>query len=150
MTSFRFRLERLRALRERREQLAQEQLAHSISGLQRSREQLRESQAGVEQALAEQRRATETARTLDGGELRARQAFLERMEQQRRCQEEQLTRSEAEVARSNDRLALAASEHQMLVRLRERRRGEHAREQSRIEGQANDELATIRFRRSVA
>jgi flagellar export protein FliJ len=47
-------------------------------------------------------------------------------------------------------LVTAASEHEMLERLRERRRGEHIREAARRELGALDEIAAARFRRSSA
>ncbi len=148
--SFRFRLERVRALRERGEKLAQEELAQSISRLSSSQAELRTAENELEQAIAEERRASAAAEPLGGAELRARQAFLERVQAERSRQQAALERSEAEVADRNKKLAVAAGEHEMLVRLRERRRGEHDREQARRESNANDEIASARFGRSVA
>jgi flagellar export protein FliJ len=150
VTSFRFRLERVRAVRERSEQLAQEDLARSISRLSTSQAQLRSAQASVEQAHAEHRTVAGSDGTLGGAELLARQAFLERIEAQRKLQELELHRSEAEVADRNAKLATAAGEHEMLIRLRERRRGEHDREQARHESNVHDEIAAVSFRRSLA
>jgi flagellar protein FliJ len=150
VTSFRFRLERVRAVRERTEKLAQEDLARSLTRLSGSEAELRHAQESVEQARAEHRSATSTHGALDAAELMARQAFLERIEQQRSRQEIELRRSEAEVADRNARLATAASEHEMLLRLRERRRGEHDREQARNESNVHDEIAAVRFRQSMA
>jgi flagellar export protein FliJ len=56
----------------------------------------------------------------------------------------------AEVAAPDAELATAASEHEMLNRLRERRRGEHVREADRREQNALDEIAVTRFRRKLA
>ncbi|MGO9490150.1 MAG: flagellar export protein FliJ [Solirubrobacteraceae bacterium] len=148
--SFRFRLERVRALRERGEKLAQEDLAQSISRLSSSQAELRSAEAEVEHALEDQRRVSAAAEPMGGAELRARQAFLERVEAERSRQLAALRRSEADVADSNAKLAVAAGEHEMLLRLRERRRGEHDREQARRESNANDEIAAARFGRSVA
>jgi flagellar export protein FliJ len=147
-SSFRFRLERVRALRERREQLAQEDLAHSISRLSTSQAGLRSAEAELEQALDEQRSAA--SQTVGGAELQARQAFLERVEAQRAHQQAELRRSEADVAESNAKLVVAAGEHEMLLRLRERRRGEHDREAARRENNVNDEIAGQRAHRSIA
>lgn len=150
VTSFRFRLERVRAVRERKEQLAQEQLAHSLSRLSDSQAGVRGAEAELQRALEEQRRLAGTGDPVGGDELMARQAFVERVEQQRRRSELELERSEADVADRSAKLVTAASEHEMLIRLRERRRGEHEREQARQESNANDEIAAIRFGRSVA
>jgi flagellar protein FliJ len=150
VTSFRFRLERVRAVRERSEKLAQEDLARSISRLESTQAELRSVQESVEQAHAEHRTATGTDVTVGAAELMARQAFLERIETQRRLQELELRRSEAEVADRNAKLATAAGEHEMLVRLRERRRSEHDLEQARRESNVHDEIAAVRFRRSMA
>src|SRR6201992_3848277 len=74
--SFRFRLERVRAVRERKEKLAQQELARSISKLSDTREELRSAEAVLERAREEQR--TAAAGTLGAAELQSRQAFLER------------------------------------------------------------------------
>jgi flagellar FliJ protein len=148
--SFRFRLERVRAVRERKEKLAQEALAQSISRLSDSQEGLRNAEAELEQALTGQREAAETGRPVGAAELQAAQAFLERMEAKQRHQEAVLQRNEADVAEDNRRLTIAAGEHEMLLRLRERRRGEHMREQARRESNLHDEIASLRFQGRVA
>jgi flagellar FliJ protein len=148
--SFRFRLERVRAVRERRERLAQQELAQSISRLASSEAELRSADSSVEQARAEQRDAVAAPRMLGGTELLARQAFLERVEAERRVRELELERSEAEVDERSATLTTAATEHQMLERLRERRRGEHDREVARVEGNLLDEIATARHARRSA
>ena len=148
--SFRFRLERVRALRERRERLAQEALAQSLTQLNVSQEGLRSAEAELQQALEEQRRASAGEGSQDGTELRARQAFLERVQAERIRRQAALARSEAEVADRNAKLATAAGEHEMLLRLRDRRRDEHEREQARRESNAIDELAVVRFRGTAA
>ena len=55
-----------------------------------------------------------------------------------------------EVAERDAELATAASEHEMLNRLRDRHRGEHDREADRRERNVLDEIASTRFRRSTA
>ncbi len=148
--SFRFRLERVRALRERKEKLAQQELARSISRLSEGREQLRDAAAELERAREEQRSAAGTPGTVGATELQARQAFLERVEQERSQRELEVSRGEAEVASRGAELATAAGEHEMLKRLRARRRTEHEREAARRESKALDEMAASRARRSVA
>jgi flagellar export protein FliJ len=147
--SFRFRLERVRVVRERREKLAKQELARSITRLQSSEAELRSAESDVAQAHAHQRDAA-TAGTMAGGELLNHQAFLERVEATQRLRALELQRTEAEVAECGASLASAASEHEMLKRLRDRRRGEHELEAARRESNVLDEIATVRYRRRTA
>jgi len=146
--SFRFRLERVRAVRERKEKLAQQELARSISRLSSTQAELQSAEAELQSAHAEQRHAPQS--TLGAVELQTRQAFLERVEARRSQGVEELQRSEAEVAARNTELVRAAGEHEMLNRLRERRRLEHDREASRRESKVLDEMAATRRRGSMA
>lgn len=148
--SFRFRLERVRAVRERTEQLAQRELADAISRHTSTVAELRTADADLEHARAEQRTVAGQPRTVDATELVAGQAFLERVEAQRRMRAREVEQREAEVAERDAELATAASEHEMLNRLRERRRGEHVREADRREQNALDEIAVTHFRRKLA
>ena len=145
--SFRFRLERVRAVRERKEKLAQRQLADALTRRSSSVSELRSAEDRVEHALEQQRSAPPL---LSGGELLARQAFLERSEAQRSASERELQRRDAEVAARDAELTAAATEHEMLNRLRERRRREHEQEVARRELGVIDEIATSRFSRSQA
>ena len=147
--SFRFRLERVRAVRERKEKLAQLELARSLTRLTDSQAGVASAEAEVAQAREEQR-SVRAEGTVGAAELIAGQAFLERVEAEHRQQQLELERSEAEVAQRGRQLATAASEHEALVRLRERRRGEHNRELARRETIIHDELAAVRFGRSPA
>ena len=74
----------------------------------------------------------------------------DRQSVKRKRQEAELQTNEAEVADRSAQLVHAAGEHEMLVRLRDRRRREHDVEQARIEVLANDEIAASRHRRSHA
>ena len=148
--SFRFRLERVRALRERKEKLAQQELARSLSRLHSTREQLRDAEHELERARAEQRDTASVPGTIAATELQSRQAFLERVERQRSQRELEVSRGEAEVASRGAELAVAAGEHEMLERLRTRRRTEHERDAARRESKVLDEMAASRTRRSVA
>ena len=76
--------------------------------------------------------------------------FFERVEAQRRLHARELEQREVEVANRDAELATAASEHEMLNRLRERHRGEHDREAARRERNVLDEIATTRFNRRSA
>ena len=147
---FRFRLERVRAVRERKEKFAKQELAQAISRRSSTQADLRSSDADLEHARAEQRIAAAKPRTVSATDLLARQAFVERIEAQRGVHAHALKQREAEVADRDAKLAAAASEHEMLNRLRERRRGEHNREAARREQGVLDEITATRFGRSSA
>jgi flagellar protein FliJ len=148
--SFRFRLERVRAVRERKEKLAQQELARSMSRLTDKRAELQDAEASLERARAEQRTASEAPGAMRGAELQARQAFIERVEASRSSRAQAVRRGEAEVQEQNAKLLVAATEHEMLERLRDRRRSEHDREAARRESNLIDEIAAARAGRSVA
>ena len=149
-TVFRFRLERVRAVRERREKLARQELARAIAerserpGAARGR---RGAPRARPRTSAQRRRA---AASISSHELIARQAFLERAEEQRGQRARELDFREAEVRARDEQLVTAASEHEMLKRLRERRLGEHEREVARVEGIAIDEIASARNRNGAS
>jgi flagellar export protein FliJ len=147
---FRFRLERVRAVRERREILAKQELANAISRLMSTQEGLRVADEHLEHARGHQREVAGEPATVSAAELFARQAFIERAEAQRAAQALELSRRESEVLERDAELTSAAGEHEMLKRLKERHRGEHVREADRRERNTLDEIATIRFRRSPA
>ncbi len=147
---FRFRLERVRAVRERKEKLAKQELAAAISRRSSTQADLRLSDADLEHARAEQRTAAAGTAMVSATELMARQAFVERIEVQRGLHAHALEQREAEVADRDAKLAAAASEHEMLNRLRERHRGEHDREAARRESNVLDEITASRFGRSSA
>ena len=140
---FRFRLERVRALRERKEQQAQQELAHAIS--------LRSgAEAELERARSEQRALTSEPQALAGDELVARQAFLEHIEGRRGAQAQELEQRKATVVERDATLTIAATEHETLKRLRERQHGEHQRAIAGREQSELDEIAAARFGRSGA
>jgi flagellar export protein FliJ len=143
--SFRFRLERVRALRQRREDLARQDLAHAVDQLAGSRDRLRAVERNLEHAHAQQRLPSDSA-----AELLARQAFVEHVEAQRTMGLRELERHQADVAACDDQLGIAAREHKMLERLKERQHAEHARETDRRETSRLDEIALERYRRSAA
>lgn len=149
-SAFRFRLERVRAVRERKEKLAQRELADAISRRSSSVAELRTADAHLEHARQQQRSVTAECEAVSATDLLGRQAFLERVEAQRGLRARDLQQREAEVAERDAALARAASEHEMLNRLRERHRGEHALEAARREQGDLDEIATARFRGSRA
>jgi len=142
---FTFRLERVRALRERAEDLAKEEYASSLAH--------RTEGAAMLHAAAEQRdRARAAARpapdfALSGMDFLASQAWLERVERARQAAELELDRRDAEVDARHTALVNAARERHALERLRERSAAEHARETARRESDELDELAAAGHRR---
>jgi flagellar FliJ protein len=148
--SFRFRLERVRALRARKEELAQQELARSISALSHSQDRLRAIEAHLERARSDQMLAASGSAPVSAAELMASQAFVERVESQRNTGAREIEHHEAQVAHRDAELGLAAREHQMLERLKERHHAQHRRESERRESATLDEIALERFRRSAA
>ncbi len=147
---FRFRLERVRALRERKEQQAQQELAHAISLRTGAETELRNSETDLERAHSEHRALTSEPQALVAGELAARQAFLERIEARRSAQSQELEQRKATVAERDATLTVAATEHETLKRLRERQHSEHQRAIAGREQSELDEIAAARFGRSGA
>jgi flagellar FliJ protein len=148
--SFRFRLERVRALRERREDMARLALAQAITERSTSFEHLRTVEAHLEHARSEQRHATGASATVSASELQARQAFMEHIETQRVAGARELAHHDTQVAERDAELGQVAREREMLERLKERHRAEHLRESLRVEGNRLDEIAIDGFRRSAA
>lgn len=148
--SFRFRLERVRALRERREDMARLALAQAITQRTTSLDHLRSVEAHLDHARSEQRLATGASATVSAAELRARQAFVEHIETQRTAGARELARHETQVADRDAELGEMAREREMLERLKERHRAEHLRESRRHESNVLDEIALEGFRRSAA
>jgi flagellar FliJ protein len=144
---FNFRLERVRALRERSEDRAKEELADSLRDQARGEALLRAAAAQVDGAR-EATRGTATAGPVSGVDLLAAQAYLERTERERVAAELDLSRREAEVAARRAALQTASRERRVLERLKDRRRAEHERELARVEGQMTDELALAMHRRA--
>src|ERR1700744_5946361 len=95
-TSFRFRLERVRALRERREDVAKEELAGAMVAHRLSEEQEQQAAERVAQAQTEQRNGATAP--ISASELLARQAYLERSEQAHLATRRDLHRHELELS----------------------------------------------------
>ncbi|HEX4009227.1 MAG TPA: flagellar export protein FliJ [Solirubrobacteraceae bacterium] len=146
--SFRFRLERVRALRERAEDEAKEAFAGAMQDRIRSE---REVQLAAERvAKAREAQLGATAMAVTAADLIARQAYLERSEQVQQASEDDLGRREQALEVRREQLTTAARERQALERLKENRRIEHEREQARIEAATLDEIALNGFRRRAA
>jgi flagellar FliJ protein len=147
-SSFRFRLERVRALRERREDAAKQELAGAMMRHRRSEDEVNAAAARLAGARAAQ---VDTTRTVSSAtEMLARQAYLERAERAHQATRVDLQRHEVELTQRWETLTQAARDRQALERLKERRRADHEREAARREGLVLDEIAINGFRRKAA
>ena len=143
---FQFRLERVRALRERAEQLRAEELAASVAHKRQGEEQLQAAAERVARARHERRGIAHAT----GADLLSMQAYIERTQRAQQAAALDLGRREADVTARRVALVHAAREHRALTRLEERRRAEHAREVARIEGAHMDEVALTVHRRGAS
>ena len=146
--SFRFRLERVRALRERTEDEAKQAFAGAMQERVRSEREVQDTAARVASARDAQLDAT-GVRT-SATDLMARQAYLERSELAHRASQENLGRREEALEVKREEMTEAARDRQALERLKEHRRQEHEHEQARIEAAELDEIALNGFRRRAA
>jgi flagellar protein FliJ len=144
--AFNFRLERVRALRERFEDMAKEELAESLSIRLKGEAMLQAAQELHSEAQDARRAVGE--RDLTGDDLVAYQAYLERTERGREAAALELDRRDAEVDARRTALTAAARERQVLERLKERRRRDHSRAAERRDGALLDEIAIVRHRRA--
>lgn len=136
-TSYRFRLERVRALRERHEDQAKVELASALMRRQ-------QCAAEVDAALARIDDARGLQATFAGGcavDFQSRQAYLERMENAHRVTVEDLRRHDDEVSGRRRKLTEAAQAREALERLKEKGLAEHQRELARVERIVLDEIA---------
>jgi flagellar FliJ protein len=145
---FNFRLERVRALREREEEHAREELASSLNVRMKGEAMLHAARAEVDGAQQIRRQSSTAA--LSGAELLALQAYLERAERAHESASLELDRRDAEVDARRAALAVRAQERQVLERLKERRKADHNREHDRREGILLDEMALAAHRRAGA
>jgi flagellar FliJ protein len=146
--SFRFSLERVRALRERAEDAAREALAGAIQDRHRSQVAMEQAAQTVLQARDAQLEATGSLVGAD--DLLARQAYLEQSERNHRASLDALGRSEAVVDQHRHKLTEAARDRQALERLKDHRRSDFDREQARLESIELDEVALNNYRRREA
>ena len=141
-TPFTFRLEPIRALREQAERQAQEALARELR-----RQRARETELDAASRRVDSARGTgdlEPGTEVTGHDLRAFQAYMERVERERDAAAHGVAAQALEVDAGRSRLARAALEHETLVRLKARRRSEHNRAVARAQTAALDEVAIAR------
>lgn len=144
---FTFRLERVRALRERAEDQAKEEYASSVAHRLEGETLLRAAAETRDRARAE---AHAVGAGASGMDLLTSQAWLERLERARQAAELELDRRDAEVEARHVALVNAARERHALERLAEKRRAEHVLETNRREAYELDELAAAGHRRRAA
>src|SRR3954463_6127342 len=145
---FNFRLERVRALRERFEDQAREELAESLSVRLKGEAMLRAASESYQ--LAQETRRGTAALEVSGQDLLASRASTERTRRRRGAADLELDRRDAEVDARRSALLEAARERQVLERLKERRRQDHRRESERVEAGLLDEMAIATHRRLEA
>lgn len=146
---FAFRLERVRALRERAEDEAKQHLAAAMAERERWAQRLGEARSRLHEARAAQLGAAGALPSM--GEMLAHQAFLERSEREYAAAELELSRQDAEVDARRAALQHAARQHQVLEQLSDKHEAEHRRGAERREHEKLDELALAGFaRRSAA
>jgi flagellar FliJ protein len=146
--SFRFRLERVRALRERAEDEAKEAFAGAMLERLRSEQEMDDAAKCVQQAREAQLDAT--AAPISAIDLMARQAYLERSERAHQASQADLNRRDQALEERREELTEAARDRQALERLKENRRIEFVAEQARIDAADMDEIALNGFRRRAA
>ena len=145
---FHFRLEPLRKLREALEREAERALGRALQAERAVREEL--------DALAAQRQAVFDSRRIGAGMMldlelwRSGEAFLVALERRQMQAYARLREASRRVAEAREGLTTAHRNHLMLVRLKERRTLQHAREQELREALALDELAVLRHARRTA
>jgi flagellar FliJ protein len=143
---YRFRLERVRALRERREDEAKMELATALADQRAAAHQLGLTAEQIELARRSQHRVGSSS----AAELLSRQAYLERLESTQRLNLEELQLRENAVTGSRTALTHAAQERQALERLKAKGAAAHRRELDRVESVTLDEIATNGYRRRAA
>ncbi len=146
--SFRFRLERVREMRERAEDEAKEAFAGAMMDRARSEQDVEDAAKRIVDARQAQLQAVEAPS--NAADLMARQAYLERTERLHQASKADLHRREQVVEERRGELTEAARGRQALERLKETRRQEFIREQERIEAANLDEIALNGFRRRAA
>ncbi len=141
--SYRFRLERVRALRERSEERAKQEFAVALRAQQLGQDEVVEVRARIASARAAQLQAS-------GAELRAHQSYVERLEHALDLALQELARREVELAARLAELTKASQDLEALERLKEKGLHDHHREAARVEQNLLDEIAGNGYWRRAA
>jgi flagellar export protein FliJ len=141
--SYRFRLERVRALRERREEQAKQEFAVALQARQRCQDELALIAGRIESARHAQFDAA-------ADDLGAHQSYLERLERAHEVALQELARHELELSERRTALTKASQDLQALERLKEKGLDDHNREAARVEQIMLDEIAGNGYWRQAA
>ncbi|MTD45485.1 flagellar export protein FliJ [Conexibacter sp. W3-3-2] len=136
---FDFGLERVRRVRVHDEDRAKEALAASLAHRERHEARLQAVAAQLESARFAAPLAAEAA--VDVAALRARQAYVERLERTRLVAALEVDRADAEVDARRTVVTAASRKREVLDRLRDRQAAAHRLEVARAEGVRLDEIA---------
>ncbi|PTL59171.1 flagellar export protein FliJ [Paraconexibacter algicola] len=136
---FDFGLERVRRVRVHDEDRAKEALAASLAHRERHEARLQAVAAQLESARFAAPLAAEAA--VDVAALRARQAYVERLERTRLVAALEVDRADAEVDARRTVVTAASRKREVLDRLRDRQAAAHRLEIARAEGVRLDEIA---------
>ncbi len=134
---FKFRLERVRELRERDEERAREELAVSLSHHLRGTAMLRRAAEQVREA----RSLRQPQRGVTGADLVAHDRWVQRLESERATAELAVARASEEVAQRRGQLVEARQRREALERLKSRQAEEHRSRALRAEAAILDEIA---------
>jgi flagellar FliJ protein len=137
---YRFRLERVRALRERHEEQAKQSFATALQMRQSSRELEARAQDRIIEARREQSRAGGQLGAC-AGDLWAHQLYLERMEDAHRAALDELGRHELTLQQERVALTKASQDREALERLKAKGLAAHTLEAARAEQNTLDEIA---------
>jgi len=141
--SYRFRLERVRALRERREEQVKQEFAVALQACMHCQDEV----ARIAGRITAARDAQLVAAADDLG---AHQSYLERLEHAHEVALQELARHELELAERRTALTKASQDLEALERLKEKGRDLHNREAARVEQIMLDEIAGNGYWRRAA
>ncbi len=145
LAPFRFRLDRVLAMRERAEDEAKEALGAAMREHDALADRLAAAGAQLEGARASQAGTSGTGFAIE--QMLVHQAFIERAEREVQAAEMELSRQDAEVDARRVALQEAARERQVLDQLKDKQATAHRREADRVEAAEIDELALAMHRR---
>ena len=141
--SYRFRLERVRALRERHEEQVKQEFAVALQAREHRQDEVARTRARIESARCAQLVAS-------ADDLRAHQSYIERLEQTLQLEIEDLARCEVELTERRVVLTKASQDLEALERLKEKGLDDHNREAARVEQNMLDEIAGNGYWRRAA
>ena len=141
--SYRFRLERVRALRERREEQVKQEFALALQARAHRQDEVARTRARIASARSEQLHAA-------ADDLRAHQSYTERLEHALELELENLARCEVELSERRVELTKASQDLEALDRLKHKGLDDHNRETARVEQNTLDEIAGNGYWRRAA